>query len=89
MEKHKVPCRNCGSMRTYKRGFARGRQRWKCHDCGFCGTENPDPKNGGGRRPKIYKDVNERARAYRARLKAKKAAAIKALREIESAGGGA
>lgn len=62
-------CPKCNSSNTRKNGTSRGKQRWKCLDCGRTSTENPDLKRGGGRRPRKWENDAERLRAYRKRKK--------------------
>ena len=30
-----IPCKNCKTTNTVKNGFVRGKQRYKCHACGY------------------------------------------------------
>lgn len=56
-------CRHCTSTNTIRHGYtAKGKQRYRCHDCGRCFVENPgtaayDP----ARKEEILRAYHERA----------------------------
>lgn len=64
------PCIRCGSTAVIRNGTNRGRQVWRCKDCGRSWIDPAQhlPRRGG--QPRIYASNAEKQREYRLRKKA-------------------
>ena len=56
-------CRHCTSTNTIRHGYtAKGKQRWRCWDCGRCFVENPGSAAYDlARKEEILRAYHERA----------------------------